>query len=500
MLGSTPPRVDREVSEGELKLELLLDMGAMIAREVELDDLLATFGERVARAMRAERATLWLLDAKTDTLRSRVANLPELDTLELPIGKGIAGYVARTGEVVNIGDAQSDERWLSEIDQRTGFITRSMLCVAIRDSLGLRGVVQVLNKIGGPFTDRDEAFLSALADQIARALEYTTLRSTGPRGVPLRGPLNHIVGASTAMAEVYSKVLRAAGTEATVLLSGETGTGKGLFARAIHVNSDRRDGPLVCVDCTNLPAALVESELFGHERGAYTGADRRVIGKVEAAAGGTLFLDEIGELPLELQGKLLRFLQERQFERVGGRETLEADVRIVAATNRDLAEEVKASRFRSDLYYRVRVIDIALPRLADRGADDILALAEHFINSHGRRYKREGIRLGPAARRALVKHLWPGNVRELEHAIERAVVLCPTDELTAESLSLDDPDAVGANGAGVAIEAGLSLDAAIKRYVRDALARHDGNRSAAARELGIGRNRLARLLAEPDGD
>jgi Nif-specific regulatory protein len=499
MLRSTPQRVAGNVSEGELKLELLLDMGAMIAREVELDELLVTFGERVARAMHAERATLWLLDAKTDTLRSRVANLPELETLELPVGKGVAGYVARTGEVVNIRDARDDSRWTPEIDQRTGFETRSMLCVAIRDAEGLRGVVQVLNKVDGPFTDRDEAFLTALGDQIARALDYTTLRSTGPRGVPLRGPLNHIVGDGAAMADVYSKVLRAADTGATVLLSGETGTGKGLFARAIHVNSSRRDGPLVHVDCTNLPASLVESELFGHERGAYTGADRRVVGKVELAEGGTLFIDEIGELPLELQGKLLRFLQERQFERVGGRETLEADVRIVAATNRDLAGEVKAGRFRSDLYYRVRVIDIALPRLAGRGAEDILALAEHFINNHSRRYKRSGLGLGDAARRALINHSWPGNVRELEHAIERAVVLCPTDELTAESLSLDDPDRLdgGAHdGDGVSIEAGISLDEAMKRYAREAVERNDGNRSAAARELEIGRNRLARLLAD----
>jgi Nif-specific regulatory protein len=492
MLNETLARVASDVSEGELKLELLLDMGAMIAREVELDELLATFGERVARAMHAERATLWLLDARTDVLRSRVANLPELAALELPAGRGVAGYVARTGEAVNIRDVQDDPRWTPEVDRRTGFVTRSMLAVPIGDAVGLRGVVQVLNKDHGSFTDRDQAFLVALAGQIARAFDYTTLRADGPRGVPLRGPLNHIVGASPALEDVYQKVLRAAATDATVLLRGETGTGKGLFARAIHVNSKRQAGPLIQVDCTNLPAPLVESELFGHERGAYTGADRRVVGKVELAAGGTLFLDEIGELPLELQGKLLRFLQERCFERVGGRDTLEADVRFVAATNRDLAAEVERGRFRSDLYYRLRVIDIALPRLIERGPEDILALAEHFLDRFSRRYHRGPLALSASARRALTQHRWPGNVRELEHAIERAVVLCPSDEIGAESLSLGDGGARGEGG----LPAGLSLDDAMRRYARAALERHGGNRSAAARELAIGRNRLARLLED----
>jgi Nif-specific regulatory protein len=194
------------------------------------------------------------------------------------------------------------------------------------------------------------------------------------------------------MAAVYEMIVRAAQTDATVLLHGETGTGKGLLARAIHVNSERRNAPFVHVDCTTLPAALVESELFGHERGAYTGADTRVIGKVEQANGGTLFLDEIGELPLPLQGKLLRFVQERQFERVGGRETLTADVRIVAATNRDLATMANSGQFRSDLYFRLRVVEIEIPPLRARG-DDILDLADHFVQQFSRRYRKGPLRL-----------------------------------------------------------------------------------------------------------
>src|SRR5919107_1843672 len=268
----------------------------------------------------------------------------------------LGAMIAGEGELVNIRDAQKDPRWSTEIATKIGYATTSMLTAPIIRREQIRGVLQVLNKRDGVFTTRDEEFIRVLAEQIGRALDYTTLRGDdAQRGLTLRGRFNHVIGRSPEMAAVYEMVVRAAQTDATVLVHGETGTGKGLLARAIHVNSARREAPFVHVDCTTLPAALVESELFGHERGAYTGADTRVIGKVEAADAGTLFLDEIGELPLPLQSKLLRFVQERQFERVGGRETLTADVRIVAATNRDLAAMANASLFRSDLYFRLRV-------------------------------------------------------------------------------------------------------------------------------------------------
>jgi len=509
------------MSEHEQRFELLADLGAMIAGEVELDDLLATFADRVARALGADRATLWLIDGATNEIRSRVAILPELAELRVPANYGVVGHVAQTGELVNIRDAQQDPRWSTEIATKIGYATKSILTAPIIRRDQIRGVLQVLNKRDGVFTTRDEEFVRVLAEQIGRALDYTTLRGDdAQRGLTLRGRFNHVIGTSQAMAAVYEMIVRAAQTDATVLLHGETGTGKGLLARAIHVNSARREAPFVHVDCTTLPAALVESELFGHERGAYTGADARVIGKVEAANGGTLFLDEIGELPLPLQGKLLRFVQEKKFERVGGRETLEANVRIVAATNRDLAAMANAGQFRSDLYFRLRVVEIGIPPLRER-EDDILDLANHFVDQFARRYRKGSLRLAENAEPALIAYPWPGNVRELENTIERAVVLSQGQTISARELGLErrvtgvmsavasdswigmpafgsstqlptapPPSTDGA----ITLPEGLSLEEAERRYAVAVLERCEGNQSAAARALGISRNKLARLL------
>ena len=508
------------MSEHEQRFELLADLGAMIAGEVELDELLATFATRVAHALGADRATLWLIDNATGEIRSRVATLPELAELRVPPGHGVVGHVARTGELMNNRDVGSDPRWAEAIAQRIGYPVTSMLTAPIVRRGQIRGVLQVLNKqpTSGPggFTARDEEFTRVLAEQIGRALDYTTLRGDdASRGLTLRGRFNHVIGRSPAMAAVYDMITRAAQTDATVLVHGETGTGKGLLARAIHVNSARREAPFVHVDCTTLPAALVESELFGHERGAYTGADSRVIGKVEAADRGTLFLDELGELPLPLQGKLLRFVQERQFERVGGRETLTADVRIVAATNRDLAAMVSAGQFRSDLYFRLRVIEIEIPPLRARGGDDLADLAAHFVDQFARRYRKAPLRLEAAAGPALAAYGWPGNVRELENTIERAVVMCPGDTIAVKDLGLEprrlsgvievpgwsremgrEPAEASVRQAdhSVRLPDNLELADAERRYARAILERCEGNQSAAARQLGISRNKLARLL------
>ncbi len=517
------------------RLSLLVDLASLLTREVDFDALLSTACERVAEALAAERATIWLVDAEHGDLVSRVALLPELPALRLPLERGIAGWVARTGEPVRIADAATDARFDPSVDKATGYTTKAILAVPIREEGRgpVRGVVQVLNRIrplepseageaaapSGPvanatFDEEDERYLVALATQIARAFSLTTLRPAEPSsaGLTLRGPFNRIVGRSDELRAVYERVTLAAQTAATVLLRGETGTGKGLFSRAIHVNSARQAGPFVTVDCTTLPVQLVESELFGHERGAFTGADRRVPGKVEMAQGGTLFLDEIGDLPHDVQGKLLRFLQERTFERVGGRQTLSADVRVVCATHQDLERLVAEGKFREDLYYRIRVVEIEIPPLRARGTVEIEQLAHHFADMYAQRYKRPAPELSSDAIAVLRAHTWPGNVRELEHWIESAVVLAPDGRIGTTHLPRTRRVA-GAGGSasasasaaegGVAIPLGVTLEEATRRYVQATLDACDGNKAEAARRLEIGRNTIGRMFSrdsDPGGD
>ncbi|MDB4933186.1 MAG: Response regulator of zinc sigma-54-dependent two-component system [Labilithrix sp.] len=500
------------------RLSLLVDLASLLTREVDFDALLTTACERVAEALSAERATIWLVDAEHGDLVSRVALLPELPALRLPLERGIAGWVARTGEPVRIADAATDARFDPSVDKATGYTTRAILAVPIREEGRgpVRGVVQVLNRTprsgegSEAFDDDDERYLVALATQIARAFSLTTLRPAEPSsaGLTLRGPFNRIVGRSDELRAVYERVTLAAQTDATVLLRGETGTGKGLFSRAIHVNSGRQAGPFVTVDCTTLPAQLVESELFGHERGAFTGADRRVPGKVEMAQGGTLFLDEIGDLPHDVQGKLLRFLQERTFERVGGRQTLSADVRVVCATHQDLERLVSEGKFREDLYYRIRVVEIEIPPLRARGVTEMEQLANHFADMYAKRYKRPAPELSSEALAVLRAHTWPGNVRELEHWIESAVVLAPDGRIGTAHLPRTrkvvasagaaaptaPPTGASAGEGGVAIPLGLTLDEATKRYVAATLDACDGNKAEAARRLEIGRNTIGRMF------
>jgi transcriptional regulator with PAS, ATPase and Fis domain len=275
-------------------------------------------------------------------------------------------------------------------------------------------------------------------------------------------------------------------TDATVLILGESGTGKELIARAIHAGSARRDGPFVKVDCTALPEGLLESELFGHEKGAFTDAAAEKPGRFELAHGGTLFLDEVGELPQSLQAKLLRVLQERAFERVGGTRTISVDVRILAATNRDLAKALKGGQFREDLYYRLNVVPILVPPLRRR-PEDILPLAAHFLQRFGARYGKVVPGLSPEAAALLRRYSWPGNVRELEHAIERAVILWERGVIRPEELAVD---LMAVASDGLPDQELMTLEELEREYIRRVLRRVRGHKSRAARILGINRKTL----------
>ncbi|MCA9690566.1 MAG: sigma 54-interacting transcriptional regulator [Myxococcales bacterium] len=480
-----PARVDRG--------SVVVAVADMLRQEVDLDAILSQVIDAVTAAMDADRGTFFLVDRARGELYSKVAHLPELREIRLSVGQGVAGHVARTGEPVNLADPRRDPRFHDAIDEETGYETRSLLCAPVRDRQGeIIGVIELLNRRGGPFTEDDEALLRALASQVAMVVESTSLYGQLRAPTPLAYRFNGIVGQSPAMRRVYELVGKAATTDATVLISGETGTGKGLLARAIHYNSARRERPFIAVDCAGLPATLIENELFGHERGAYTGAERRHVGKFEAADGGTVFLDEIGELPPPVQGKLLRVLQERRFERVGGTRTIEVDVRIVAATHRDLEDMIARQRFREDLYYRLRVVTLTMPPLRERGRGDLEELAYHFLERHAARHGKDVRGIEPAAVDRLAAHAWPGNVRELENCIESAVVLSTKAKLTARDLPLASRAAEPRpSPRGLAR---LTWDELERLYLTEVLAAHQGNRSAAARAIGIGRSTLLRKI------
>ena len=299
-----------------------------------------------------------------------------------------------------------------------------------------------------------------------------------------------IVSKNHRMREIFETLQQVADSAATVLIEGASGTGKELIARAIHNMSARRKGPLVVVNCGALPDALLESELFGHKAGAFTGALADRAGRFEAADGGTVFLDEIGDVSPALQVRLLRFLQERTFEPLGGNETVKVDVRVVAATNRNLEDLVAQGAFREDLYYRIAVVKIALPPLVER-REDIPLLVAHFLSRVCRLQGKRIAGVSPEAMTLLMRHDYPGNIRELENAMEHAVALCRHDEITAECL----PASIsGGKPAGGAAHAARTLDEAEAEFLRDALARNGNDREATARELGIHRTTLWRRM------
>jgi DNA-binding NtrC family response regulator len=304
-----------------------------------------------------------------------------------------------------------------------------------------------------------------------------------------------VTGTSARMREVLALAQRAAVSDATILLTGESGTGKEVVARTIHAASRRADGPFVALNCAALSAELVESELFGHEKGAFTGADRTKPGRIELAAGGTLFLDELGELQPALQAKLLRVLQEREYERVGGTRALRADVRLIAATNRDLDAAVAAGTFRQDLYYRVKVVALKLSPLRER-RDDIEPLAEHFLARFAREAGREPPRLDDGALALLQSYDWPGNVRELANVIERCIVLGATDVVTVDCMPDELHEAAPSLPSAAVTSGGYhdAVAAAKRAILRSALDAEGGHQTRAAKRLGLTQPYLARLL------
>ena len=345
-----------------------------------------------------------------------------------------------------------------------------------------------------PFDVPELLALLRRALQTAASMEELTTDPAEKKAKSDPGPVPGLIGASASMQKIYKLVGQVARSDATVLLVGESGTGKELIARAIYANSPRAARPYVAINCAAIPDTLLESELFGHERGAFTGALTQRIGKFERADGGTIFLDEIGDMPLALQAKLLRILQNGEFQRLGGDQTLRTRVRVIAATNKDLAAMVREKTFREDLFYRLNVVMIQLPPLRER-AEDILPLAEYFLQRDG---KGKRLKISGNAKRALQSHRWPGNVRELENAVQRAVVCATADTIEPGDLSAEiggsTPDSLSTGDWWSSLKAsakGLDLlGAAERQLVEKALQESGGNVKKAAEILGVSRGAL----------
>lgn len=496
------------LTHAQQRLQSLLEISQLLMRTVDPDEVLTEVLTAALRLFAAEGCSLALLDATAQELTYvAMAGPAQVDAFRLPVGQGIAGWVVQTRQGVVCNDVRNDARFYRGVDEQTGYTTRSLLCAPLQQHDQLLGVITALNttKPGG-FDAEDLALLAAFgglaSTAITRTQAFARLRNVGvafEEVVHTRYRLVH--SSSPAMQETLRLARTVAAAPTTVLLLGESGTGKEVVARALHQWSPRAEHPFVAVNCVALTPDLLASELFGHEKGAFTGAVAQTKGKFELAHGGTLFLDEIGDLAPELQTKLLRVIQDKEFQRVGGSKDLRVDVRLIAATNRDLHQAMQRGSFREDLYYRLNVVALTLPPLRDR-REDIPTLVEHFLEHYRREVNRPGLRLAPEAMGRLCAYAWPGNVRELQNAIERAVVLTSGPLVTLADFPAEirqgSPSHTVAPAASLAGWDEMPLAEAVvalkRAKVQQALAHAQGNQRQAAKLLGLEPSNFSRLL------
>ncbi len=421
------------------RLQSLIDITQQLAQERETVPLLEHIAEQCAKLLGGERASIFVLDTARKELVGRPALGMPNNELRIPQDAGVVGRTLASGEVQIVEDVADDPNWSSKVDKTSGFRTRNLLCVPMFDNDNQTvGVLELLNKAEKP-TPNDIATMQALATQIIAALKNVREIETLVRANhELDGQARlaaRIIGTSTPIVALRDTVERVARTDLPVLLLGESGTGKDVVARALHYSSPRQHHPYIPINCAAIAETLLESELFGHEKGAFTGAVDTRAGKFEAASGGTLFLDEIGEMSANGQAKLLRVLEEKVVYRVGGTAAIAVDTRVVAATNRNLADSVRSGRFREDLFYRLSVVTLDLPALRER-RDDILVLANHFMTQFCKEAGRKPLKFSAEARKRLEQHEWPGNVRELRNLLERVAYLCPNEKVEASDLAI----------------------------------------------------------------
>ncbi len=482
-------------------LTALAEASAAINSTLDLKVVLDQIAKSAAVVMRAEASSVLTFDRRRKELVFAAAVGARGEDLlgkAFDADRGIAGRVLKTGKALNIHEVSRDPDFFRWVDDQSDFHTRGLLAAPMVYQSEIIGVIEVLNRRhGGDFSEQDLALLGTFANLAAtgahNAREHENLKR---ENVALRGSIpsnEQTIGSSPALKRVLELADRVAPTNATVLLLGETGTGKELLARSIHRRSRRSGRAFVAVNCAALTETLLESELFGHEKGAFTGAVSQHTGRFELADNGTLFLDEIGDISPTTQVRLLRVLQERAFTRVGGTRTITCDVRVLAATNRNLQQAIATGRFREDLYYRLNVFPILLPPLRER-RDDVPVLAEHFTRLATVNLGVSPRTLSPAAVAALSAYNWPGNIRELANVIERAVLMSDGLELLPVHLP---PEITGISPQPSAISPQLSAPTkagSLRENEREmivaALREHYWNQSKAARALGISRDNL----------
>ncbi|MCS7237430.1 MAG: sigma-54-dependent Fis family transcriptional regulator [Thermoguttaceae bacterium] len=504
--GSRLGRFQRQL----LRREKILDAAQRWISLRDTERLFEDIARTATEILECERATIFLWNRRARRLIGRPALGVPGGQLILPDDRGVVGRVIRTGKAARADSSSSPSAIDHSVDEQLGFLTRSVLCVPLRGKEGLQGAFEVLNKHSGLFSDEDEETLTEIAAFAAAALEnaqeHQMLLACHNQMVSQVAAEVELVGVSKAIENIRTLIRRVADTDLAVLILGENGTGKEVVARLIHFQSRRKQYPFLAVNCAAIPETLAESELFGHERGAFTDAFETRPGKFELAGKGTLFLDEVGELSLPCQAKLLRVLEEKSFVRVGGTNPLTCEARIIAATNQDLGQLVRARRFREDLFYRLNGLTIELPPLRAR-KEDIPLLARHFLQKFCLLARRSVPRLTSAAEQFLCSYPWPGNVRELRNAMERVAYLA-----TGETIDVDDLAFLTASGPRQSLAAipttkdgfkqflSTTLTAATREFQRQlveaVLAETGGNLTEAARRLGLHRSNLYRKLRQ----
>jgi transcriptional regulator with GAF, ATPase, and Fis domain len=485
------------------RLTTMLQLAQEWSLAQEVQPLLLHMAEAATRLLGADRASIFIWDKANHQLVARPALGVPGGILKIPDNVGIVGQVLQSGKPRRVGQQDNSSEIHRDIDAQLNYQTQSLLCVPLRAGNGeLLGVFELINKHEGDFTNEDEQILLEIAAQAAPALTNTqqleSALTVNQRLVDQLAEDVRIIGQCPAIQAIHSTIRRVAPTDLAVLVLGENGTGKEVVSQAIHYLSPRRNQPFIAVNCAALTETLLESELFGHEKGAFTDAIDTRQGKFELADSGTLFLDEIGDLSRGGQAKLLRVLEEKIVTRVGGSKTIPVDVRVIAATNQNLAEMVRTKKFREDLFFRLNVVSLELSPLRSRG-DDIMLLAEHFLHDFCKRARRKAPKFSAAAKQRLEQHSWPGNVRELRNLMERVAFLSVGDKIEADDIAfIISPH--GSPAPFAASDDTLSNATAQFQidYIKQAIERMRGNMSDAATALGLHRSNLYRKMRQLD--